>query len=70
MGRLLDLYRAEGLEVETVEGFGERVGLARIREAIKHLTEPPPRAEAPDAWSDWGGTEAWGAHSGPAECAS
>ncbi len=70
VGRLLDLYRAERLEAETFEAYVGRVGLPRIREAVADLTELPARAQAPDAYLDWGGTEAFGVHTGPGECAS
>jgi sulfite reductase beta subunit-like hemoprotein len=70
VGRLLDLYRAERLEEETFEAFVVRVGLPRIREAVADLTELPLRTQAPDAYLDWGGTEAFQIQTGPGECAS
>jgi sulfite reductase beta subunit-like hemoprotein len=70
VARLLDLYRADGLRGERFETFVERVGLPRIREAVKDLTELPPLAEAPDAYRDWGGTEAFKVQTGKGECAS
>lgn len=70
VGRLLDLYRAERREAERFEAFVERVGLARLREAVKDLTDLPSQAEAPEAYRDWGGTEAFAVHTGPGECAS
>jgi sulfite reductase beta subunit-like hemoprotein len=70
VGRLLDQYRAERQGAETFDTFVGRVGLVRIREAVKDLTELPGRAEARDAYLDWGGTEAFGVHTGPGECAS
>ena len=70
VGRLLDLYRAERLDGETFEAFVERLELARIREAVKDLTDLPAHAQAPEAYLDWGGTEAFGVHTGPGECAS
>jgi sulfite reductase beta subunit-like hemoprotein len=70
VGRLLDLYRAERLEGEKFEGFVERVGAARIREAVKDLTELGPQAEAPDAYIDWGGEARFRVKVGVGECAS
>ena len=70
VGRLLDLYRAERLEAETFEAFVERVGLPRIREAVKDLTDLPAQAQAQDAYLDWGGTEGFHVQIGPGECAS
>jgi sulfite reductase beta subunit-like hemoprotein len=70
VGRLLDLYRAERRDGETFEAFVDRFSLDRIREAVKDLTELPAHAQAPDAYLDWGGTEAFGVHTGPGECAS
>jgi len=70
VGRLLDLYRAERLEAETFEAFVARRGLPKIREAVKDLTELPARAQAPDAYLDWGGTGGFHVQTGPGECAS
>jgi len=70
VGRLLDLYQAERLEGEKFEAFVQRVGLARIREAVKDLTDLPPQVQAPDAYLDWGGTEQFKVQTGPGECAS
>jgi sulfite reductase (ferredoxin) len=70
VGRLLDLYRSERLDGERFEGFVERVGLPRIREAVKDLTELPVQAEAPDAYVDWGGTDGFRVETGVGECAA
>jgi len=70
VGRLLDLYREERLEEERFEAFVERVGLPRIREAVKDLTELSAPADAPDAYLDWGGTERYQIQTGVGECAS
>jgi sulfite reductase beta subunit-like hemoprotein len=70
VGRLLDLYHAERLEGERFETFVERVGLPRIREAVKDLTELPAPADAPDAYLDWGGTDGFRVQTGVGECAS
>jgi sulfite reductase beta subunit-like hemoprotein len=70
VGRLLDLYRAEGLPGERFEVFVERMGLARIREAVQDLTDPPPQAEAPDVYRDWGGSQAFRVQTGKGECAA
>ncbi len=70
VGRLLDLYQAERLDEEKFEAYVERAGLARIREAVKDLTELPPQGEAPDAYIDWGGTEQFRVKIGVGECAS
>jgi sulfite reductase beta subunit-like hemoprotein len=70
VGRLLDLYQAERLEGEKFEAFVERVGMAKIREAVSDLTDLPPQAEAPDAYLDWGGTEQFRVETGEGECAS
>ena len=70
VGRLLDLYRAERLEEERFEAFVERVGLPRIREAVKDLTDLPSQTEAPEAYLDWGGTELFQVQTGVGECAS
>jgi sulfite reductase beta subunit-like hemoprotein len=70
VGRLLDLYQAERLEGEKFEAFVERVGLPKIREAVKDLTDLPPQTEAPEAYLDWGGTEAFSVQTGVGECAS
>ncbi len=70
VGRLLDLYRSERLAGERFEAFVERVGLSRIREAVKDLTELPASTEAPDMYVDWGGTEGFHVTTGVGECAS
>jgi sulfite reductase beta subunit-like hemoprotein len=70
VGRLLDLYRAERVDGERFESFVERVGLPRIREAVKDLTELPAPVEAPDAYVDWGGTDGFRVETGVGECAS
>ena len=70
VGRLLDLYHAERVNGEKFDGFVERVGLARVREAVKDLTELPTQAEAPDAYIDWGDTELFRVKTGVGECAS
>ncbi|HEY7676380.1 MAG TPA: nitrite/sulfite reductase, partial [Candidatus Methylomirabilis sp.] len=70
VGRLLDLYQEERREGERFPAFVERIGLPKIREAVKDLTELPPRAEAPDPYLDWGGTESFSVQTGPGECAS
>lgn len=70
VGRLLDLYRAERLEGEKFEAFVERVGLPKIREAVKDLTDLPPQPQAPEAYLDWGGTEQFKVQTGVGECAS
>jgi sulfite reductase beta subunit-like hemoprotein len=70
VGRLLDLFHAERLPGERFEAFVERVGLPRIREAARDLTDLPPQAEAPDAYRDWGGSEAFSVQTGKGECAS
>jgi sulfite reductase beta subunit-like hemoprotein len=70
VGRLLDLYQAERLEGEKFEAFVERIGLSKIREAVKDLTDLPPQTEAPEAYLDWGGTEAFSVQTGVGECAS
>ncbi|HWT77540.1 MAG TPA: nitrite/sulfite reductase, partial [Candidatus Methylomirabilis sp.] len=70
VGRLLDLWQAERLEGEKFEIFVERVGLPRIREAVKDLTDLPPQAQAPEKYLDWGGTEQFKVQTGVGECAS
>jgi sulfite reductase beta subunit-like hemoprotein len=70
VGRLLDLYQAERLEGEKFEAFVERIGLPKIREAVKDLTDLPPQTEAPEAYLDWGGTEQFTVQTGVGECAS
>ena len=70
VGRLLDLYQAERLEGEKFEAFVERIGLSKIREAVKDLTDLPPQTEALEAYLDWGGTEAFSVQTGVGECAS
>ncbi|OGB96008.1 MAG: hypothetical protein A2Z31_02120 [candidate division NC10 bacterium RBG_16_65_8] len=70
VGRLLDLYRSERLDGERFEGFVERVGLPRIREAVQDLTELPVHADAPDAYVDWGGADDFRVESGAGACAS
>ncbi len=70
VARLLDLYQAERLAGEKFEGFVERIGLPRIREAVKDLTDLPPQVQAPDAYLDWGGTERFRVETGEGECAS
>jgi sulfite reductase beta subunit-like hemoprotein len=68
--RLLELYQAERLEGERFEAFVERVGMAKIREAVRDLTDLPPQAEAAEAYLDWGGTEQFRVQTGEGECAS
>ncbi len=70
VGRLLDLWKEERLEGEKFEAFVERIGLPKIREAVKDLTDLPPQAEAPEAYLDWGGTEQFKVQTGEGECAS
>lgn len=70
VGRLLDLWQAERLEGERFETFVERVGLARIREAVQDLVDLPSQTQAPDAYLDWGGTEQFKVQTGAGECAS
>ena len=70
VGRLLDVYRAERQEGEKFEAFVGRAGLPRLREAVKDLTELPAQEQAPDAYIDWGGTEAFDVQTGPGECAA
>jgi len=70
VGRLLDLYRAERLDGEKFEGFVERIGLSRIREAVKDLTDLPAPSESPGAYIDWGGTDPFRVKTGVGECAS
>ena len=70
VGRLLDLWQEERLEGEKFETFVERMGLARIREAVKDLTDLPPHAQAPDQYLDWGSTEQFKVQTGEGECAS
>jgi ferredoxin-nitrite reductase/sulfite reductase (ferredoxin) len=66
----LDLYRAERLDGEKFDGFVERIGVARIREAVKDLTDLAPQGEAPDAYIDWGGEAQFRVKVGVGECAS
>jgi sulfite reductase beta subunit-like hemoprotein len=70
VGRLLELYRAERLDGEKFEAFMDRIGIPRVREAVKDLTDLPPRAEAAEAYLDWGGTERFRVQTGVGECAS
>ena len=70
VGRLLDLYHAERVDGEKFEGFVERIGVARIRQAVKDLTDLPAQAEAPNAYVDWGATEQFRVKTGVGECAS
>ena len=70
VGRLLDLYRAERLDGEKFEAFVERVGIRKVRETVKDLTDLPPQAEAAEAYLDWGGTEQFRVQTGVGECAS
>jgi sulfite reductase beta subunit-like hemoprotein len=70
VGRLLDLYRAERLEEERFEAFVERVGLPRIREAVKDLTDLLPQTESPEAYLDWGETESFQVQTGVGVCPS
>jgi sulfite reductase beta subunit-like hemoprotein len=70
VGRLLDLYTAERQEGEPFAPFVERVGLARIREAVKDLTTLQPQSEQPDKYLDWGSTEGFAVQTGPGECAA
>jgi len=70
VGRLLGLWQAERLEGEKFEVFVDRVGLPRIREAVKDLVELPPHSDAPQKYRDWGGTEQFKVETGPGECAS
>ncbi len=70
VGRLLDLWQVERLEGEKFETFVERIGLARIREAVKDLTDLPPHTQAPDQYLDWGSTERFRVETGEGECAS
>ncbi|MGE5850387.1 MAG: nitrite/sulfite reductase [Candidatus Methylomirabilota bacterium] len=70
VGRLLDLYRAERVDGEKFEGFVERIGLNRIREAVKDLTDLPTPTETPDAYVDWGATTPFRVKTGVGECAS
>jgi len=67
---LLDLWQVEHLEGEKFETFVERIGLARIREAVKDLRDLPPYAQAPDQYLDWGSTEQFKVQTGEGECAS
>ncbi len=70
VGRLLDLYHAERVDGEKFDGFVERIGAARIREAVKDLTDLLPQADAPDAYIDWGGEAQFRVKVGVGECAS
>jgi len=70
VARLLDFYQAERLEGEKFEAFVERIGLPKIREAVKDLTDLPPQAQAPEKYLDWGGTEQFKVQTGVGECAS
>ncbi|MBI2116810.1 MAG: nitrite/sulfite reductase [candidate division NC10 bacterium] len=70
VGRLLDLWQAERLEGEKFEAFVERVGVSKVRDAVKDLTDLPAQSEAPDKYLDWGGTERFRVETGPGECAS
>jgi sulfite reductase beta subunit-like hemoprotein len=70
VGRLLDLYRAERREGEKFDGFVQRIGLPRIREAVKDLTDLPAPADAPNAYIDWGGSQPFQVKTGVGECAS
>lgn len=70
VGRLLDLYRAERREAERFAGFVERIGLSRIREYVRDLTDLPPEDEAPEKYHDWGSAEGLVVETGPGECAS
>ena len=70
VGRLLDLYRAEGLEDERFAAFVERIGLPRIREWVRDLTDLPPEHDAPQAYQDWGSAGGFVVETGPGECAS
>ncbi len=70
VARLLDFYQTERLGGEKFEAFVERIGLPRIREAVKDLTDLPPQAQAPEKYLDWGGTEQFKVQTGAGECAS
>jgi len=70
VARLLDLYQAERVDGEKFEGFVERIGAARIRQAVKDLTDLAPQADAPDAYIDWGGEAQFRVKVGVGECAS
>ena len=70
VGRLLDLYHAERVDGEKFDGFVERIGAARIRQAVKDLTDLLPQADAPDAYVDWGGEAQFRVKVGVGECAS
>jgi ferredoxin-nitrite reductase/sulfite reductase (ferredoxin) len=66
----LDLYHAERVDGEKFDGFVERIGAARIRQAVKDLTDLLPQADAPDAYVDWGGEAQFRVKVGVGECAS
>ncbi|HZD06435.1 MAG TPA: hypothetical protein VE173_16100, partial [Longimicrobiales bacterium] len=70
VGRLLDLYRAERREAERFAAFVERIGLPRIREHVRDLTDLPPEPEAPEKYQDWGSAGGFSVVTGPGECAS
>jgi sulfite reductase beta subunit-like hemoprotein len=70
VSRLLDLYQAERQNGEKFEVFVERIGLNRIREVVKDLTDLPVPTEAPDAYIDWGATTQFRVKTGVGECAS
>ena len=70
VARLLDLYQLERLESEKFEVFVQRIGVPRIREVVRDLTDLPPQAGAPEKYLDWGGKEQFKVQTGPGECAS
>ncbi|HSC70670.1 MAG TPA: nitrite/sulfite reductase, partial [Candidatus Methylomirabilis sp.] len=70
VARLLDLYHAERVDGEKFAAFVERIGAARIRQAVQDLTDLAPQADAPDAYIDWGGEGQFRVKVGVGECAS
>jgi sulfite reductase beta subunit-like hemoprotein len=67
---LLEIYRHDRAERERFTTFVDRVGAERLGNAIAHLTELPPIAEAPEKFLDWGATVAFRPETGAGECAA
>lgn len=67
--RLLEIYKANRTNGETLFPFLERFGPNRVVESLKEFTELPSYEKAPDGFQDWGEEELFQVKTGVGECA-
>jgi ferredoxin-nitrite reductase/sulfite reductase (ferredoxin) len=68
--RLLETYKANRSNGETLQAFLDRIGPDRAAEMLAKFTELPSYEEAPDGFQDWGEEKTFELKTGVGECAA